>query len=199
MKVLASAERNRSRQQRAPRFEINCPAQIAADGEVGEATILDISEGGIKIEAASAAVGAQVVVALAGLSKMRGRIVWAQEGTAGVAFEERFCFETLSRWCAEHRVAARATRALVGPMMAMLASPATAADPAQGSDRTYASVEILDPVGVSVEAKLDKNGAVVGTASARSSFSADVVVSTTKTASSGSARRGSGGAVLQYN
>jgi hypothetical protein len=200
MRLLASAELPREEQRHAPRFFINCEAQVAADGKVDEANILDISEGGLKLETASAMVGAPVVVVLAGLSDVRGHVVWSQGGQVGVAFEERLCFETLSRWYAEHRLMGRLTSALVGPLLAMLASPATAAEPTHASVQTSASVEIVDPVGVSVEAKLDKNGALVGTATARSSSTTDVIVSTMIIKSSESQpASGSGGAIFQYN
>jgi hypothetical protein len=206
---LLASELALGQQQRSPRLPAACAAQIGAEGRVETASVIDISEGGIKIEAGAATVGAPVAVALPGLSVLRGRIKWAQDGKAGIAFDERLSFDTLSRWYSEHRTGiARAAGGILGALATVLPPQAAVAETTQqASVQTYGTAEILDPVGVVIQSETKSSSAPAKTAGGSASTMSDRVVSTSTSPSSPStstSRRAAGSdggdtLIYQYN
>jgi len=78
--------------------------------------VTDISQGGIKVAFGEAGcVGALAVVTVDGLPSVEGVIRWLRDGQAGIAFNEQFPFDQLTRWLgmrlAGHREASSSEKA----------------------------------------------------------------------------------------
>jgi hypothetical protein len=89
--------------QRMPRLNLPCPALLTNDGTRQVVTLLDLSQGGAKIEAAFMRPGDEVVLEVQGLAPHRGVVRWAHGGRAGMAFDNAVSFDTLARWAIERQ------------------------------------------------------------------------------------------------
>ena len=89
--------------QRMPRLAIGDAATLHANAGVQPATLLDLSQGGAKIEAAFVRPGDEVVLAVKGLEPRRGTICWVREGRAGIAFLASIPFDRLAAWALERQ------------------------------------------------------------------------------------------------
>lgn len=87
--------------QRMPRLNAGCAATLIAENGRQSVTLLDLSQGGAKIEAACLRQGEQVTLGVAGLDARAGTVRWVQDGRAGVAFLSPIPFERLADWAVE--------------------------------------------------------------------------------------------------
>lgn len=87
--------------QRMPRLAAGCAARLTTDDGQQEVTLLDVSQGGAKIEAADLREGDVVTLAVPGLDMRRGDVRWAHDGLVGIAFYNPLPFESLARWAVE--------------------------------------------------------------------------------------------------
>ena len=90
--------------QRMPRVSLPCPATLLAEGVRQAISLLDLSQGGAKIEGEALREGDVVTLAVDGLDPRRGRICWASDGRAGIAFLAPIPFDALALWAAERQV-----------------------------------------------------------------------------------------------
>jgi hypothetical protein len=92
--------------QRMPRLNLPCPAALLSDGTRQAVTLLDLSQGGAKVEAAQLCPGDEVIVSILGLEPQPGMVRWTQDGRAGIAFNTALSFDALARWAMERQGAA---------------------------------------------------------------------------------------------
>ncbi|RYY28193.1 MAG: PilZ domain-containing protein [Sphingomonadales bacterium] len=87
--------------QRMPRLAATCTATLVTDEGSQNIGLLDISQGGAKIEAIGLREDHVVTLAVPGLDMRRGVVRWAQDSRAGIAFYHPLPFEALARWAVE--------------------------------------------------------------------------------------------------
>ncbi len=89
--------------QRMPRLHIACPVSLVAEGMRVSVTLIDVSQGGVKVEADFLREGDEVVVGVHGLEGRRGIVRWAHDGRAGIAFLAAIPFDTLAKWALDRQ------------------------------------------------------------------------------------------------
>ena len=89
--------------QRMPRLRIACPVSLVAEGLRVSVTLVDVSQGGVKVEADFLREGDEVTVSVHGLEARRGVVRWAHDGRAGIAFLAAIPFDTLARWALDRQ------------------------------------------------------------------------------------------------
>lgn len=89
--------------QRMPRLCIACPVSLVAEGMRVSVTLVDVSQGGVKVEADFLREGDEVVVGVHGLEGRRGIVRWAHDGRAGIAFLAAIPFDTLAKWALDRQ------------------------------------------------------------------------------------------------
>jgi len=89
--------------QRMPRLRICCPVSLVAEGMRVSANLIDVSQGGVKIEADFLREGEEVTVGVHGLEGRRGVVRWAHDGRAGIAFLAAIPFDTLAKWALDRQ------------------------------------------------------------------------------------------------
>lgn len=88
---------------RMPRLNIACAGRLAISGIARDVRIVDISQGGAKIEALFLHRGDQVVLTVIGLEARRGVVCWSGEGHAGISFNAPIAFDQLAAWASRHQ------------------------------------------------------------------------------------------------
>jgi hypothetical protein len=84
---------------RLPRIELECTAWVREESEVIRTRAVNISQGGICVEAsAPLTVGADVVVTLPGLTPAAGVVKWSNAGAYGIAFNRALILSELVHW-----------------------------------------------------------------------------------------------------
>lgn len=84
---------------RLPRIEVDCTAWVRQDGDVIRTRVINISQGGIRVETrASLTVSADVVVTLPGLTPAAGVVKWSDGETYGLAFNRALVLSELVDW-----------------------------------------------------------------------------------------------------
>lgn len=84
--------------QRMPRLRTACAAtQLAERGAQG-VTLLDLSQGGAKVEAPWLREGERVTLGVVGLSPRSGTVRWVQGNRAGIEFLSPIPFDRLADW-----------------------------------------------------------------------------------------------------
>jgi hypothetical protein len=89
--------------QRMPRVRISCPVSLIVDGSRHQVTLVDASQGGVKLATGILREGDEVTVTVQGLEPHRGVVRWSHDGHAGVAFLRPIAFEPLARWALERQ------------------------------------------------------------------------------------------------
>jgi len=89
--------------QRMPRLRIACPVSLTAEGMRVGVTLVDVSQGGVKVEADFLREGDEVTVAVRGLDPHRGIVRWSHDGWAGIAFLATIPFDTLAKWALDRQ------------------------------------------------------------------------------------------------
>lgn len=89
---------------RLPRIEVDCTAWVRQDGDVIRTRVLNISQGGVCVEARSRlTVSADVVVTLPGLTPAAGVVKWSEDGTYGLGFNRALVLSELVEWLQEQQ------------------------------------------------------------------------------------------------
>lgn len=84
---------------RLPRVEIACTAWVRQDGDVVRTRAINVSQGGICVDArAPLTVGADVVVTLPGLTPAPGVVKWSDGSLFGIAFNRALVLSGLVDW-----------------------------------------------------------------------------------------------------
>ena len=84
---------------RLPRIEVDCTAWIREDGDVIRTRVVNVSQGGVCVEAkAPLTVGADVVITLPGLTPAAGVVKWSDAGAYGLAFNRALILSELVEW-----------------------------------------------------------------------------------------------------
>lgn len=89
--------------QRMPRLRIACPVALMAEGMRQTLTLVDVSQGGAKVEADFLREGDEVTLGIRGLDPHRGVVRWAHDGRAGIAFLAAIPFDTLAKWALDRQ------------------------------------------------------------------------------------------------
>ena len=101
-------------QPRAPRVSVDGRAKIEFDGDkIGDARIVDISQGGVKVSTeVSLTEDQHVVMAIDGLPLRAGTVCGVEDGVAGINFSRTLPLEEVAAWASAH--AKRKMPALIG-------------------------------------------------------------------------------------
>jgi hypothetical protein len=84
---------------RMPRVEVDCVVSIREGATVHRAKALNISQGGIRIEAVRPlTIGADVTVSLNGLAPCAGIVRWSDRGCYGITFNRVQALSALIAW-----------------------------------------------------------------------------------------------------
>lgn len=87
---------------RAPRLGVGLAAVARVGMRMHAVTICDISQGGMKLRALpGVGIDQPLVVRVAGLSPLAGKVRWCDDQFAGIEFDTPIAFPTLARWAAE--------------------------------------------------------------------------------------------------
>ncbi|MDF7776977.1 PilZ domain-containing protein [Sphingomonas sp. AOB5] len=92
--------------QRMPRLRIASPTSVQRDGNSHQVTLVDVSQGGAKVEADFLREHDDVILNVRGLDPRRGTVRWVREGRAGIAFLASVPFDKLARWAVERQAEA---------------------------------------------------------------------------------------------
>lgn len=99
--VLASAMVRTTAQglARAPRFAIDCPAELRHDRGRHAGRLINVSQGGACLMADfEPGPDRLLTLAIPGLPERQGGLRWARDGALGLAFVESLAFDTLGDW-----------------------------------------------------------------------------------------------------
>ena len=89
---------------RLPRIEIECTAWVRQDGDVIRTRVLNISQGGICVEARSPlTISGDVVVTLPGLTPAAGVVKWSDGAAFGIGFNRALVLSELVEWLQEQQ------------------------------------------------------------------------------------------------
>lgn len=83
---------------RMPRLNIPCVADLLLDNIHYKVNVIDVSQGGAKIESKFLKEGDDVIITIDDLVPQRSSIVWSHDGRAGVSFFQLLPFDTLAEW-----------------------------------------------------------------------------------------------------
>ena len=89
--------------QRMPRVHVPCPVTLLTSSGRQTVTLLDLSQGGAKIEGDLLREGDDVTLAVKGLDPHRGTVRWACGGRAGIAFLAAIPFDALALWALDRQ------------------------------------------------------------------------------------------------
>jgi hypothetical protein len=102
--VLLLASADDGPRPRLPRIEVDCTAWVRQDGDVIRARVLNISQGGVCVEARSTlTVSADVVLTLPGFPPIAGVVKWAEAGAYGLGFNRVLVLSELVEWLKEQQ------------------------------------------------------------------------------------------------
>lgn len=94
---------------RMPRLEIRCTAWVRHESVVHRARVVNISQGGLRVEAPNdIPAGAQVTVTLPGLPPAAGMVRWNDAGVCGITFNRVLPLPQLVGWVGERQEQQRA-------------------------------------------------------------------------------------------
>lgn len=89
---------------RMPRIEVDCPVTLYDEGQRIEVRVLDISQGGLKVECETPLMrDADIAVTLPGMAPEAGVVKWTAEDCAGITFNRLLPLATLIGWLQERR------------------------------------------------------------------------------------------------
>jgi len=89
---------------RLPRIELDCMGWVRQDGDVLRARLVNVSQGGVRIETATdLTVGGDAVVTLPGLTPAAGVVKWRDGESYGIAFNRALILSDLVHWLKDHQ------------------------------------------------------------------------------------------------
>jgi hypothetical protein len=97
--------------QRMPRVRLACPVSLLIDGVRQRVALVDISQGGAKLDVDFLKPQDELVLAIKGMEARRAVVRWARDGQAGVAFLVRIPFDELAEWVLERQTELAAEQA----------------------------------------------------------------------------------------
>ena len=118
---------------REPRVQIGRKVTVEVDGRPRTATLLDISQGGAKLEFDHGLGSGDVLLRLPDMPGLGGTIAWRDGTKVGVAFKQAIGFWDLARWVERHQQ--RLSRATLGTLVTVLAASAVAGQAASNTAR----------------------------------------------------------------
>ena len=84
---------------RLPRIEVDCTAWVRQDAEVIRTRLVNVSQGGVRVEcAAPLTVGGDAVVTLPGLTPAAGVVKWSEGDSYGIGFNRSLVLSDLVQW-----------------------------------------------------------------------------------------------------
>jgi hypothetical protein len=84
---------------RLPRIEVECTAWVRQEAEVIRTRMINVSQGGVRVEAAAVlTIGGDVVVTLPGLTPTAGVVKWRDGDAYGIAFNRSLVLSELVHW-----------------------------------------------------------------------------------------------------
>jgi PilZ domain. len=87
-----------------PRIEINCTAWIREGATVHRTRLINVSQGGLRVETPNdLAVGAEVVATLNGLTPEPAVVRWREDSSYGISFNRVLSLSQLVAWLQEQR------------------------------------------------------------------------------------------------
>ena len=86
------------RRRHLPRIEVRCAGRLTKATESHHVSLLDISQGGARIQIESPVNRGNVVLILPDLPPLAGVVRWVLGAEAGISFNECISFEPLARW-----------------------------------------------------------------------------------------------------
>lgn len=89
--------------QRMPRMAVALPITLRTSVGDQVANLLDLSQGGAKVEAEFLRVGDDVTTVVPELEPFRGIVRWAWQGRAGIAFMRMVPFDMLAQWALDRQ------------------------------------------------------------------------------------------------
>jgi hypothetical protein len=89
--------------QRMPRVHVPCPVTLITNNGRQTVKLLDLSQGGAKIEGEQLREGEDVTLAVKGLEPHRGTVRWTQGDCAGIAFFTAIPFDALAIWALDRQ------------------------------------------------------------------------------------------------
>ena len=102
--LLLLAPQGNAPRPRLPRIEVNCTAWVREDGDVIRTRVLNVSQGGVCVEARSSlTVGADVVITLPGLTPAAGVVKWSDGTAYGLGFNRALVLSELVEWLQEQQ------------------------------------------------------------------------------------------------
>jgi hypothetical protein len=94
---------------RMPRLEVRCTAWVRDGATVHRTRAVNISQGGLRVEASKAlSAGAQVTVTLPGLPPAHGVVQWSDEVACGISFNRVLALSQLVGWVGDQQERQRA-------------------------------------------------------------------------------------------
>ena len=97
VEILSSS--NDGPRPRMPRIEVDCFATVRDGAEVHRMRVLDVSQGGVKLESARVLDnGADLIVSLPGLDPQPAAVRWSEDGYLGVTFNRLLPLAELVDW-----------------------------------------------------------------------------------------------------
>lgn len=94
---------------RMPRIEVNCVGWVREDGSIHRVKVLDLSQGGAKIESGdSLTTGAEVTMTVNGLAPIAGSVRWRDGKSYGITFNRVLALPVLVAWLQNQRTSLRA-------------------------------------------------------------------------------------------
>ncbi|UZK64884.1 PilZ domain-containing protein [Sphingomonas sp. M1-B02] len=97
------ASRGQGPLQRMPRLHVPCRVSLLHDGMSHRVMLLDISQGGARIDADFLHAGDEIVLNVPRLAQRRATVRWTRDGHAGIGFLAPIGFDQLAKWGEEHR------------------------------------------------------------------------------------------------
>ena len=89
---------------RLPRIEVDCNAWVRQDGDLVQIRLMNISQGGLCVEARGRlAVGGDIVITLPGLTPAAGVVKWNDGEAYGLAFNRALVLSELVDWLQEQQ------------------------------------------------------------------------------------------------
>jgi PilZ domain-containing protein len=94
---------------RMPRVEVDCAAWVREGAVVHRTRAVNISQGGIRVEAVQPlSIGADVTISLNGLEPAAGIVRWSENGSYGITFNRVLPLPALVEWLRDQRGRMRA-------------------------------------------------------------------------------------------
>lgn len=100
--ILTTSTLPGSRRHRPPRLRVEGQARIRYGQDYVRCDLIDISQGGVKVDTDELPVGEEATVILRGMQPVKASVRWVQGGMTGLSFHRPIQFDALLRWLDAH-------------------------------------------------------------------------------------------------